>query len=226
MCQEVEYDSSTGSHDRAPLEDTPAEYKTMNKQILCGASLLAAGVAQAQMFHLGIDITDPSAVVITATPLNATANSSLTLFDGVTLQLFFTGEVPSTTFAGASGNLAPFASGVAYDTWAVDDTIPSIFSDLSFYRSSDDPPSSPPQIFGTFFTAFSGTATLNLASQASLLPILGTSGPIFAGYSDNLGPVIGTWQVTAVPELPVAAHLALYGAGFAGLWTFRRFRKS
>jgi hypothetical protein len=198
----------------------------MNKHILCAAALLAAGAAHAQVFHLGIDLTDPSAVVITATPLNATANSSLTLFDGVTLQLFFTADIPSTTFAGVTGTLAPFASGVAYDTWAADDTFPGVFSDLSFYRSTDDPPSSPPQIFGTFFSAFSGTSTINLASQAALLPIIGTTGPVFAGYSDNLGPIIGTWEVTAVPELPVAAHLALYGAGFAGLWTFRRFRKS
>ena len=66
----------------------------------------------------------------------------------------------------------------------------------------------------------------SLASEAAFLPTLGTTGPIFAGYSDNPGVIIGTWEITAVPELPVAAHLALYGAGFAGLWTFRRFRKS
>jgi hypothetical protein len=198
----------------------------MNKRILCAASLLAAGAAQAQLFHLGIDVTDPSAVVVTATALTSTANSSLTLFDGVTLQSFFADEIPNPTFAGMSGNLAPFASGVAYNTWGIDDIVPDIFSDLSFYRSTDNPPSSPAQIFGTLITAFSGTSTLNLASQAAFLPSNGATGPIFAGYPDNLGPIIGTWEITAVPELPVAAHLALYGAGFAGLWTFRRFRKS
>lgn len=205
---------------------TPPQIKTMNKHILCAASLLAAGVAQAQLFHLGIDLTDPSAVVITSTPLSATDNSALTLFEGATLQLFFSGYVPFNTFGAASGNLAPFSSGTAYNTWAVDDTIPLLFADLSFFTSTDDPANSPAQIFGTFFTAFKGSATIDLSAHTALLPSIGITGPIFAGYSDNLGPIIGTWEVTAVPELPVPAHLALYGAGFAGFWAFRRFRKS
>ncbi len=198
----------------------------MNKHILCAASLLAAGAAQAQLFHLGVDLTNPSAVVITATSLNATANSVLTLFEGTTLQLFFSNEVSLNSFGPAGGNLAPFSSGTAYDTWSVDDTIPFLFTDLSFFKSTVDPENSPAQVFGTFFTAFKGTAILDLSAQSAFLPTIGTTGPIFAGYSDTLGPIIGTWEVTAVPELPVAAHLALYGAGFAGLWMFRRFRKS
>lgn len=200
--------------------------KTMNKHILCAASLLAAGAAQAQLFHLGIDLTDPSAVVVTATSLNAADNSALTLFDGATLQLFFTGDIATLPNGPLGGNLAPFASGTGYDSWSVDDTIPFVFSDLSFFQYTDDPPNSPAQVFGSFFTAFKGTGTLDLSAEAAFLPIIGTTGPIFAGYSGNLGPIIGTWEVTAVPELPVGAHLALYGAGFAGLWTFRRFRKS
>ncbi len=198
----------------------------MNKHILCAASLLAAGAAQAQVFHLGVDLMDPSAVVITATSLHATDNSVLTLFEGATLGLFFTDQVNFNFFGPVTGNLAPFSSGTSYDTWAVDDTIPLLFTDLSFFTSTADPGNSPAQVFGTFFSAFKGTGTLDLSSHAAFFPIIGTSGPIFAGYSDTLGPIIGTWEVTAVPELPVPAHLALYGAGFAGLWTFRRFRKS
>jgi|GEM_PF-4433209 len=198
----------------------------MNKHILCIASLLAAGAAQAQLFHLGIDISNPSAVVITATSLNATGNSAMTLWDGATLQLFFTDSVNPVFDQPLAGNLRPSSSVLAYNSWLVDETIPTVFSDLGIYQFTDDPPSSPPQVFGTFFSAFTGTSTINLSAEAAFLPIIGTTGPIFAGWSDNLGPIIGTWEITAVPELPVAAHLALYGAGFAGFWTFRRFRKS
>jgi hypothetical protein len=198
----------------------------MNKHILCAASLLAAGAAHAQLFHLGIDLTDPSSVVITATPLNATGNSAMTLWDGAVLQLFFTDSIPAVFDESLVGSLRPSSSVLPYDSWFVDETIPTVLSDLGIYRFTIDPPSSPPQVFGTFFTAFTGSSTLDLSAQAAFFPIIGTTGPIFAGWSDNLGPIIGTWEVTAVPELPVAAHLALYGAGFAGLWTFRRFRKS
>lgn len=198
----------------------------MNRHILCAAALLTAGAAQAQLYHLGIDLTNPSAAVITATTLNATDNSAMTLWDGAVLQLFFTASVPEVFDEVLVGNLRPASSILPYDSWFVDETIPTIFSDLGIYQVTMDPPSSPPQIFGSFFRAFAGTSTLDLSAQAAFLPSIGTTGPIFAGWSDNLGPIIGTWEVTAVPELPVAAHLALYGAGFAGLWTFRRFRKS
>lgn len=183
------------------------------------------------MFHLGVDLSNPSAVVITATTAVSLENSATTtLFEGATLQLFFTSDLTGApvTDGLAAGTLRPFSAAFAYDTWTLDDTIPGIFSDLNLFLPGD-PETSPSQVFGNFFQAFVGSSTINLSDFTASFPVNGTTGPIYAGYSDNLGPMIGTWEVTAVPtpvpELPVAAHLGLYGAGLLGFLAHRRFRK-
>ncbi len=197
----------------------------MNKTTLSlGLALAGFTAAQAQLFHLGIDLSNPSSVVITATAQAALANSANTsLFDGATLLDFFT--APISPFAGGSvsGTIRPFSASIAYDSWTSDAVGDAVVNDLNLYTLNNG---NNPQIFGNFFQAFLSSGSLDLSQFSAQLPSLGATGGILSGYSDNSGPVVGTWEITAVPELPVAAHLALYGAGFAGLAIYRRTRKA
>lgn len=196
----------------------------MNKSLL-GLALCVAGAAQAQLFHLGIDLTDPANVIFTATSLPPSQDSfGKTTFDGITLAVFFSPALPSSVGGFATGDLRPSTSTLAYNTWASDEVTPGLVTDLNIYRSG--PGSSHPETFDTFFQALAGSAFIDLSAEAGSFKALGTSGPILSGWSGNIGPQIGTWQITAVPELPVAAHLAIYGAGFAGLAIYRRSRKA
>ena len=196
----------------------------MNKSLL-GLALCVAGAAQAQLFHLGVDLTDPANVVFTATALPATQNSlGKTLFDGITLAVFFAPPLPTQVGGPLSGDLRSWSTPLVYDAWISDDVTPGVVTDLNIYR--DAVGSNFPETFDTFFQALAGSASIDLSGQAAHFKGLGTSGPIFSGWSGNIGPQIGIWQITAVPELPVAAHLAIYGAGFAGLALYRRSRKA
>lgn len=196
----------------------------MNKSLL-GLALGVAGAAQAQLFHLGVDLTDPANVVFTATslPPPQTAQGQ-SLFDGITLSVFFAPPLASQAGGFATGSLRPWLSPLTYNTWASDDITPGLVTDLNIYRTG--PGNDVTQTFNTFFQALAGSASIDLSAQAAHFKGLGTSGPIFSGWSGDIGPQIGVWQITAVPELPVAAHLAIYGAGFAGLAIYRRSRKA
>ncbi len=196
----------------------------MNKSLL-GLALCVAGAAQAQLFHLGVDLTDPANVVFTATSLPPSQDSfGKVAFEGITLSVFFSPALPSAVGGFATGDLRPWLTTTTYNTWASDDITPGLVTDLNIYRTG--PGFNHPETFDTFFQALAGSAVMDLSGQAGSFKALGTSGPIFSGWSGNIGPQIGTWQITAVPELPVAAHLAIYGAGFAGLAIYRRSRKA
>jgi len=197
----------------------------MKKHLSLGVVLCAASCAlQAQLFHLGVDLTNPTAAVITATTQPGLNNSAATsLFDGATLINFLTGTPALNTGGSLTGTLRPFSSSIPYANWINDDLSSPAYVDLNLYQVTGSPNT---QIFGTFFQPFISQGTLNLTPLAGLLPGLGATGDIYAGYSGNVGPLVGTWQITAVPELPVAAHLAIYGAGFAGLFIYRRTRKA
>lgn len=193
------------------------------KKTLLSVALCAAGIAQAQLFHLDINLTNPSAAVFTATTLPSEDNSfGTTLFDGISLQVFFNPALPGQTGGTTIGTLRPFLTNLAYDAWISDDVSPGLVTELNIYR--DGVGNIVPQSFLTFFQALAGSAVIDLSGQIGSLPTFGTSGPIAAGWTGNPGPQIGTWAV--VPELPVGAHLALYGVGFAGVWFYRRSRKA
>lgn len=188
-------------------------------------ALCVAGVAQAQLFHLGIDLTDPANVVLTATSLSASQTAQgQSLFDGVTLSVFFSSPLSSQVGGLATGDLRPWLSPLTYNTWASDDIIPGLVTDLNIYRAG--PGADVTETFNSFFQALAGSASVDLSAQAGNFMPLGTTGPIYSGWSGDIGPQIGIWQITAVPEFPVAAHLAIYGVGFAGLAAYRRARKA
>ena len=138
--------------------------------------------------------------------------------------LFFNPALPTQVGGVFAGNLRAWSMPIVYDTWASDDVTPGLVTDLSIYTTG--PGFNFPETFDTHFQALAGSASIDLSAYLANFQPDGTSGPIFAGSSGNLGSPIGTWQITAVPELPVAAHLALYGAGFVGLVVYRRSRKA
>lgn len=199
------------------------------KKTLLSLALCATGIAQAQLYHLGIDLSNPSAAVFTATTLPSEDNSfGTSLFDGISLQVFFNPGLPAvaggTTIGTTIGTLRPFQINLAYNTWFSDFASPGLVTELNIYREGRGSEIS--QTFSTFFAALEGSATLDLSGQIGHLPGLGTRGPLIAGWTGNQGPRIGSWEITAVPELPVGAHLGLYGVGFAGVWLYRRSRKA
>lgn len=198
----------------------------MNKTTLTiGLALAGFTAAQAQLFHLGIDLSNPSSVVITATAQPALANTANTsLFDGATLLDFFVAPISPLAGGPVAGTIRPYSASIPYNSWTSDSVGSLDWDDLNLYTDGNN--GNNPQIFGTFFQAFLSSGSLDLSPFSAELPGLGATGDVLAGYSENLGPIVGQWEITAVPELPVAAHLALYGAGFAGLAIYRRTRKA
>lgn len=189
------------------------------------AGLAGSGVAQAQVFHLLVDLTNPSAAVITATSENALLNSNTTIHaDGATLQGFFTSSIGSIAYLPVTGDLGPSTSGIAYESWDVDEVSSGVETDLSLFNSTFVDGGQIQEFF-TGTPAFVGSATLDLSSVAAFLPTVGASGDIYAGFSLNLGPVVGSWQVVAVPEVPAAAQCGIYAVGLAGLWMWRRVKR-
>ena len=150
--------------------------------------------ARAQI--LTVDITDPSAVVITATGLGPMGTASTTYYNGISLADFFTGYVDEGAFstptanslttgdasAGPQFNIAQGAVG-AGETYA---------DDLNLYSTID--PSA--LTFTSGLPAFTGSLTLNLTGYT--MPSLG-SHTVLSGYGPSAIPV-GTYNVVTAPE--------------------------
>ncbi|MBN8711699.1 MAG: hypothetical protein BGO12_18325 [Verrucomicrobia bacterium 61-8] len=189
--------------------------------IACLTGLLSVPVARADIL-VTIDITNPAAVVFTATGAAPSADGpNVPGINGIDfLQFFITpisgfalGDVTPSTFA------TYLDSNYPYLNWNTDSySGPNV--DLNFY--SQDGSS---QHFNTTDPAFVGTATVNFTSYASYLPSAGATGQITDGNSGNAsGPsrpltVLGTYQV--VPEPSTWALLAL---GLAACLTLLRRR--
>lgn len=166
---------------------------------------------------LSINDTDPSAVTVTATGLDPSVNNNTTTANiGVDLLSFFTVDEFNMTFGqDLSGNLEGGGTGVMYNDVYSDNysTAGSGASyDMELYVDFGSPGQANTQTFSTTQPAFTGSWTIDLSSlgvQASALPAAGTEGNILAGYSGDVGAVIGTWQVQPVPEPAAAGLLAL-----------------
>ena len=160
---------------------------------------------------LTIDISDPSAVKITSTGLNAGANDRCTSEnDGIDLESFFSSPVSIETDPPACGNLTPSGCGtIPYDTWDSDNAS-GCNVDLNLYSTACDADDIL-QKFSKCDIAFDGTLTLDLSDYICELPGVGDCGVIIAGYSDNEGNVIGLWKVICTP-VPEPSQ---YGLGIA-----------
>lgn len=189
--------------------------------LACLLGLVGLPAARAD-YLVTIDITNPAAVVFTATGAAPTANGSgVPGIGGIDfLQFFITpisgfvmGDVTPSTFATYLDSSYPFLN------WNTDSYSGSNV-DLNFYSQK---PSS--QSFNTADPAFVGAGTVNFTAYASYLPSAGATGQITNGNSGNAsGPsrpltVIGTYQV--VPEPSTWALLAL---GLAACLPFLRRR--
>lgn len=188
------------------------------------ASLAAVGMilttsVYAQNYLLTVDITDPSAVVITATGNNASVDdSSTTLFQGVNLLGFFTSAFGSVSGVNGSpsGTLIGGNTGVGYNYFDVD-RISGSFVDLNPYFY-DSEVANQTQVFSTAQSAFTGSITLDMSSYVAELPESGATGDIrpgaLAGAAGGpYGAVIGQWQVISTTPTPEPGTLALASLG-------------
>lgn len=205
------------------------EYPYMKGKILLSGMALVLGMglekaaATSPPVLLTISDSNPAAVTITATGTDPMVNDNSQVgLGGVDLLGFFTqsspsvgGPLPNSTLHG--GSLA-----APYDTVGADNSGSGTVN-LNLYVNNANP-----ETFSTTQPAFTGSWTLNLSSfgvSASALPTPGSSGQIITGFSGNAGPVIGEWQVAAVPE-PAAGCLMLLASGIGFVFWRRRAAKN
>ncbi len=169
---------------------------------------------------LQIDVSDPSAVVIKATPgLSLTTSNLRRALDGITIENFFTSAVNYPASSNSSGDLIDTLgivnqggfSGFGTFEYSNNDGAFGSANDLSVFRNGGD--GTPDQIFTTGTRAFTGSETFDFSSTASAIPASGTTGDVITGYfnsgTPDHGEVIGQW-VVVIPE-PSSALLGALG---------------
>lgn len=166
-----------------------------------------------------VDITDLSAVTITAVPANADDDSSsTTTIDGATLWNFFSsGVVLSDAISGTFGPES--LPGEYYDSVASDSFPDSGGSndDLNLFKSTGDALT---QTFSMANPPFMGQGFLDLSSiDLSAIPVYGHTGLIYSGYSGTPGTEIGSYIVVPEPS-------TLILGAFAGTLLLFRSRRS
>lgn len=195
---------------------------------ILGFGAIASSAISGVPILLTIDVSNPSAVTITATSSNSYSDySGNTANAGVDLLGFFGANEQSLSpgqFSG--GSLQGGNDGVSYDSLTSDNysTGGGLYYDLEVYLSAAAVGSGNTETFSTNLPAFSGTWTVNLSSlgvSASDLPSAGSEGTIISGSGASAGPFIGEWQVVSTPEPGTAGLLAL-GAIVTGIAIRRR----
>jgi len=171
--------------------------------------------ARAQSILITINQYHPDAVTFTTTGNPAIVNDSseFNLF-GVDLVGYFTSGV-TVAGSGISGDLTPAGTTAPFNNWFTDNYLTTSNEDVNLYVNN----SVQLQSFSTTLPAFTGSATINLATFLADLPATGSSGPIYSGYSRNPGVQIGTWIV--VPEPSSLAQLGLGGLALVGIMAWR-----
>ncbi|GHC07977.1 PEP-CTERM sorting domain-containing protein [Cerasicoccus arenae] len=184
---------------------------------LCLCSQLPAALI------LEIDVSDPSAVVFTAVPNVASANSSgYSAEEGINLIDFFTSAVGVVN----GNSLLPSAlslDGVVMDSFLYGDFVFS-GDNLNIYAADSSDPIS--IVAGEI--PFSGSVTFNLSGVAGLLPLSGATGNIQGGDSTPVGSVFGQWQAVGVAVIPEpSTYLMIISAvGLTGFVFYRRRRST
>lgn len=186
--------------------------------------LLAASVARAipPAFNLTIDVTNPSAVVITANNAYALsdASASVNYNAGISLINFLPSVQsiplgPNSTGLTFAGTLTGGDAGVPYDglvTFNYGNAAAVPGQDLSIYNNEAS--NSVTQSFTTGAIAFTGSATIDFTGIT--LPAAGTTGAINIGFDSTHGGQIGTWNVISTTPVPEPGTYALI-AGAVGL---------
>lgn len=182
------------------------------------ATFMTASASRA-LILLNIDVSDPSAVVISATANGASDDSSFNVSSGFNLIGFLTSDFDGVQdFPDGTGTLA-FTSGGAIDG--------SYFGNFTF---TDDNVT----LFGygggtatitTGVAPFSGSSVFDFTDLTAFLPAPGAFGDIQGGDLSPVGPVFGQWQVAAVPE-PSTYAAALGAFALAATALRRRRRRS
>ncbi|MCP5516829.1 MAG: PEP-CTERM sorting domain-containing protein [Verrucomicrobiales bacterium] len=194
------------------------------------AGALAAGVVTTQAaVLLQVNVSDPTAVTITATSAHATLNdNSASTFAGVTLADFFNAPAGLNVFFMTFSTLSPAGTAQTYN-WFYNNDLSASDRGLNLYRDLASPQT---QIFTTAAPAFTGSATLDLTKLGGvvlplgLLPTVGTIGNLVVGDGEGAGSgaTIGQWQVV-VPEPSTWGVVSLVALGSVGVVMRRRNRR-
>ncbi|HWL54129.1 MAG TPA: PEP-CTERM sorting domain-containing protein [Chthoniobacteraceae bacterium] len=184
---------------------------------LVGSLLLAgSAISQAEVI-LRIDISDPSAVVFTATGAFAQNDDEDTdLTAGVTLIDFFSSEPDNVQAYFDPADLWSPEGRFAYEG-VLNTSFSALlgpYTDLNLFGSGYST-----QGFSTSQAALTGSAVLDLSEWIAHIRL--GSGDLYAGDFSNSGPIIGQYEV--IPE-PTALSLIGAGAGAAFLLAARRWR--
>jgi hypothetical protein len=181
----------------------------------CAMAVALTGSEARAVTLLTVDVTNPGAVVFTATGAAAEIDISV---DGVygfsLLDMFSSGAsfgwfpTSSTLVAGVSG--APVSRGYGQGTFM------NLWSNSG---GSFD--------FTTSVAAFTGALVYDLSAFAAFLPTAGATGRIVTGDDSTLafGPEFGSWAVVS-SDVPLPAALPLLLAGIAGLGALRLRRRA
>ena len=193
-----------------PLK-TPRVALLMAALTLAGATF--ATRASAQNVLLYIDTGDPAAVTFTATGNAPSASDSSNVFnDGIEVAGFFPNTPSSFSYTVSSSTLTTFLDGSpVYDNSHSDNLSGGADVDFNLYTNYFDSGATNTERFATGSPAFAGVATVDLSSDASLLPSAGATGDIYAGYSGTYDGhlLIGTYVV--VPEAGSGVFVLLGG---------------
>ncbi|GAA5483089.1 PEP-CTERM sorting domain-containing protein [Haloferula sargassicola] len=184
------------------------------KRLLPLISLVGLNCAASAALVVSIDISDPSAAVVTGLPAGSSSTGNLTVnFNGgISFRNFFTSD-ESITLADPlpiSGDWRPAGTSTSYNetvtfVYGDPDVVPGV--DLSIYNSGAG--AGDLQTFATGERAFFGSSVIDLSSF-SALPEVGTTGDVMIGFQSSQGGMIGQWIV--IPE-PASLSLAALGGG-------------
>ena len=175
-------------------------------------SLLALPAKAAVL--LTVDVTDASAVTITATGAASEADATIDSFTGFSLLDFF-GAIEELEALVTSSTLTSAQGGELITTYFSSDSTTA----LNLYDNT----SNGSFVFEIGETAFTGSVTLDLSLVADLLPAAGTMGRIAIGDGlggSPFGTEFGDFLVVTTVPVPAAAPLMILG--LIGLRAARR----